>query len=256
MTTRSSAQLPRAEAPEPREQGRFWVAVVLALVAAAFLLLFFVVPHAVTADGRVRFAKLDALLRNGTLSGERFSYIGPLFASPFWLFADSGSLVWWGARYNVLVLAAGAAAAWWALGRALPEAERASFLLLLVATGMIPNAVRDFYGELFSAVTIGTGLLIVTARGSWRGWIPVVLGVANMPGSAPGLALVALARVSKNRRWDGVAALVAAVMLVCLENMLTRGAVFDAGYHGDRGYVTVMPFSGKPGFSYPMILGA
>ena len=232
-----------------------WAAFVLALTATAFLLLFFVVPHAITADGHVRFSKLDALLRHGVISGERFSMIGPVFAAPFWLFAESASLLWWCARYNVLVLLAGVAIAWWSLRPALPDDERATFLLLLAATGMLPNAVRDFYGELFSAVLVGSGLLIVAAKGRWAGWIPVVLGVANMPGSAVGLALVAAARIWKSRRFDGVLALAAAAALFCLENVLTRGTPFDAGYQGDHGYVTVMPFSGKPGFSYPMLLG-
>ena len=227
-------------------------AVRLVLTCAAFVLLFAVIPHAVTADGSIRFLKLDTLLREGTLGGDRFSYIGPLFASPFWLF---GNPLWWCARFNVFVLAAGTASAWWALKPAMPAAERASFLLLLAAAGMMPGAVRDFYGELFSAVMVGTGLMLVTVRGLWPGWVAVVLGVANIPASGAGLAFVAIMRLWKNRRVDALIALLAAAALIALENILTRGSPLATGYFRDHGNVTVLPFSGKSGFSYPLLLG-
>jgi hypothetical protein len=234
---------------------RTWVIVVLGLTGVAFVLLFAVMPHTVSADGHVRFLKLDQLLRDGTLRGERFSYIGPLFAAPFWLLGSSSSILWWCARFNVLVLAAGCGAAWWALGARLPSGEKAMFLLLLVAAGMVPNAVRDFYGELFSAVTIGVGLLVVTVRQRWWGWVAVVAGVANTPASGAGLLLAAIVRFWRFRRFDAAAALPIAVALIVLENILTRGDALNTGYIGDHGYVTVLPFSGKQGFSYPLVLG-
>lgn len=228
----------------------------LALASVALALLFFFIPHTVSADGYVRFQKLDALLREGSVRPDRFSYIGPLFASPIWLFASgSASLLWWCARFNVVVLAAGAAAAWWGLRTTLPPATRATFVLLLAAAGTLPNAARDFYGELFSVAAVGSGLLFVTAAGRRVGWVPVVLGVANMPASGLGLLFVAAVRFWRRRRVDGFVALAAAAALIAAENFASRGDILAAGYAGDRGYVTVLPFSGKSGFSYPMLLG-
>jgi hypothetical protein len=88
------------------------------------------------------------------------------------------------------------------------------------------------------------------------GWIPVVLGVANTPASVVGLFFVALHRAWKARRWDGGAALAAAGALIFLSNILERGAPFDAGYAGNHGATTLLPYSGMPGFSYPLVLGA
>ncbi len=121
---------------------------------------------------------------------------------------------------------------------------------------MVPNATLDFYGELFSTMTVGTGLLLVTARGSWLGWILVVLGVANTPATAGGLLLVALWRYWSVRRFDGFIATAAAAAMILGENTVVRGSPFDAGYFFDRGAVTVMPYSGIPGFSYPLLFGA
>jgi hypothetical protein len=232
---------------------RPWVIATLALAGSAVCLLFAVVPHGVLGDGYVRFVKLDELLRHGTLATERYSYIGPLFASPLWVFGDAR--LWWCARFNVLVLAAGATAAWWVMRPAATADVRATFILLLAATGMMPNATLDFYGELFSAVMAGTGLLIVTLRGSWLGWIAVVVGVANMPASGGGLLLVALWRFWSTRRFDGFIASAVAAALILGENTIVRGAPLDAGYVGDHGVITVMPYSGMPGFSYPFIFG-
>jgi hypothetical protein len=236
-----------------RTASRQWVVATLTLTGAALILLFALVPHGLYGDGYVRFLKLDALLREGTLGRERYSYIGPLFAAPLWLFGDSR--MWWCARFNVLVLAAGLVLGWRALRHVLPADERALILLLLAATGMMPNASRDFYGEMFSAVLAGTGLLLVAGERSWIGWGAVAVGVANAPATAGGLLIAAAWRIWKSRRFDGLVALGVAAGLILFENFVVRGAPLDAGYQNDHGATTVLPFSGMPGFSYPLLFG-
>ncbi len=198
------------------------VLVTLALTAAAIALLFAVVPHGLYGDGYVRYLKIDALLREGTLGRERYSYVGPLFAAPFWLLGDTR--MWWCARFNVLVLAAAAVVGWRALRPLLPPDERAAFVLLLAATGMMPHATRDFYGEVFSAVLVGTGFMLVNGPGSRPGWGAVVLGVVNAPASAVGLLRAALWRTWKDRRVDGLIAFAVSAGLIVLENTIVRGA--------------------------------
>lgn len=242
---------PKEHVAETASRG--WVVATLALTGVAFVLLFAMVPHGVYGDGYVRFLKLDGLLRTGTVGGERYSYLGPLFASPLWVFGDSR--IWWVARFNVLVLAAGAVTAWWGLRQAVTPAERASAVLLLAASGMMPSATRDFYGELFSSVLVGTGLLLIGTMDRRRGWVAVVIGVVNTPAWGAGLLLVAIWRIWKNRRFDGLVALTLAASLIVLENTIVRDAPLDFGYQGDRGYVTLLPFSGMPGFSYPFLFG-
>jgi hypothetical protein len=246
------AMLARGERADGRASNA-WVLATIGLAAAALALTFFALPHGLYADGYVRFTKLDALLRQGELSRERYSYIGPLFASPLWLFGDARE--WWCARFNVLVLVAGCLAVWRSTRTRLAVEERASFVLLLVATGMMPNATRDFFGEPFSTVMAGTGLLLVAADRRWAGWSAIVLGTANTPAWTVGLAAAALWRAVRSRRFDGLLALGCAAAIVLLENTLVRGAPLNAGYQGDRGAITVMPFSGMPGFSYPLLFG-
>jgi hypothetical protein len=234
-----------------------WLArVQLGLAAIALLMLFFVVPLALTGDGHGRWGSLSAFIRTGELPLTRYSYIGPLFASPFFLFDSRQTEMWWVIHFNVIVLAVGAAAIWWMLRGAVAPLARASFLLLLVAGGMMPYHVRDFYGEVFTAVFVASGLALVIAREQRLGWVPVVLGVANMPGTAVGLLLVAVWRFWRARRYDGLIAVACAAAMVLAENVIVRGDVFATGYAGDHGARTIMPFSGRPGFSYPLLLGA
>ena len=238
----------------PPDPDRAFVSAQLGLAAMALILLFAVVPHTVSGDGSVRFDGLNTLLTTGEALPQRYSYIGRLFAAPFWLLPGHGWRLWWAGRFNVLVLAAGAACLWWNLRGQTTPLARSSFALLLVAGGMMPNHVRDFYGEVFSAVTVAVGLSMVLLARQRAGWILIVLGVANAPATAGGLLLVALWRL-RDRRFDGLVSVAAVVLLILLENAVMRGGIFDTGYARDHGARTLLPFSGRTGFSYPMLLG-
>src|SRR3954471_112922 len=230
-----------------------WASVTLALTGIALALLFFVVPHAITGDGYVRYSKVDALVRGGTLTREPYSLVGPLFAAPLW--ALGRDRPWWVARFNVLLLAIGSIAFWRLLRRDTTTHERASAALLLVATGLAPAATLDFYGEMFTAVMIASGLLLVSPGGRRIGWIPVVLGVVNTPATAVGLLFVAIHLAWHARRAEAFGATLPAGALILLENTIVRGGPLVTGYAGNHGATTQLPFSGMPGFSYPMAAG-
>jgi hypothetical protein len=227
----------------------------IGLAVAALVLLFALVPISVTGDGHARWEAVRTLAQTGRLPEMRYSFIGPIVTAPAFLFGSEQIEQWWVPRYNVLLLAAGAAAAWWLLRTVVSDATRAAFVLLLVAGGMMPFHVRDFYGEVFTAVCAATGMAIVFANGHWAGWILVVLGVANTPATVAGLVLVAIWRVWRTRRFDAAIAVACAIALVLAENDVVRGDFRATGYAGDHGFRTVMPFSGRAGFSYPMVLG-
>jgi len=228
----------------------------VAAAALALVLLFFVIPHKISGDGMVRYESLNTLLTRRTISEQRYSYIGPLAASPIWLQKIRTDRLWWAERFNTILLALGVAAAWRLLGGVVSARARAAFILLLAAAGMMPNHVRNFYGEVFTAVCVATGLMAVLAANLRAGWILVVLGSANTPASLGGLAMVAAWRWWRGRTVDGLVAAIAAAALVLLENDIVRGGFLETSYAGDRGIRTVMPFSGRAGFSYPLALGA
>lgn len=227
----------------------------LAAVVVALVLLFAVIPHAITGDGLVRYDSLNTLLTKREIAEQRYSYVGPLAAAPIWIQDGRTRRMWWAERFNVVLLAAAAAAAWRLLRGSLTPAVRASFVLILVAAGMMPNHVRNFYGEVFTAVTVATGLMVVLIANHRAGWVPVALGVANTPASLAGLVAVAVWHWWRARRFDGFAAVLAAAAIVLMENYVVRGSFLESSYSGDQGFRTVMPFSGRSGFSYPLLTG-
>lgn len=231
------------------------VRIQMAVLATALIFLFFIMPHTLLGDGAGRFGAMTTLMTTGEWPEMRYSYVGPLFSAPAWLFDGRAWWTFWAERYNTLLLISGVAALWWLLRPVMDGVSRGAFLLLLAAAGMMPHHLVDYYGEVFTAIAVGVGFALVFARDAWWGWILVVFGVVNMPASAVGLGGVALWRAWRQRRYDGLIAAAAAAVCILGENAFVRGGFLETGYARDKGARTVLPFSGRPGFSYPIALG-
>jgi uncharacterized membrane protein len=207
-------------------------------------------------DGLSRFRALSELLQDGTLSPNRHPLIGPLFSAPLWF---AGKVVLspaaWCSRYSLFVFVAGLLAMYWLLRKKINHSFLRKFFLILLVGSMFPTQLTSFYGELFTAICVGVGLLAAVVRPSLPAWGVVVLGVANAPASIVGMACVAATRMLEQQKWRYVLAVIAALALIMLENWLRRGSPLTTGYEGDRGYNTVLPYSGLPGFSYPFFFG-
>ena len=120
---------------------------------------------------------------------------------------------------------------------------------------MFPNHVRDYFGEVFTAVFVLVGLAAIASRRPAFGWTAIVIGVANTPATIVGLLLVALTRAWDTKRARSLIAVAAAAALILLENWIRRGHPLATGYENNAGFPTVMPYSGRPGFSYPFLFG-
>lgn len=229
------------------------------LVIALGAVVIAIAPLALGNDGLVRFEALDQLLRHGTLDATKYSLYGPLAAAPLWLVGEAIGLptesVW---VFNRVVFLAALAGLWLALRPVLPERERLRFTALLLFGSMFPWHVMHFFAEVFHAACVGLGLaLIATRRGLWAGvgWALTIWGTANVPASVVGLALAAGVLCWQRQRLRYLLLPGVAAGLILLENWLRRGNPLANGYEGDAGYVTVMPYSGRPGFSYPLFFG-
>ena len=76
-----------------------------------------------------------------------------------------------------------------------------------------------------------------------------------MPATAVGLALAAGVLCGHRRRLRYLALPALAGGLILLEHLLRRGEPFAGGYTSEAGHPTVLPYSGLPGFSYPLFFG-
>jgi hypothetical protein len=234
-----------------------WLDALLLLIALIELLVLF--PHNLRGDGAPRFDALSQLLEGRSIPTIKYSLIGPLFSAPLWLLGKVTStpqtLV---EIYNWLVFAIGLLTLYLLLRNVMDRRVLRSFLLLVVAASMFPAHTLSFYAETFTAVCVAVGsVLAVFGRrfATGGGWALAALGVANIPASILGLGSMTLLYALRRRRLRYLAATLAAVALILAEGWIRRGSPFANGYAGDAGYHTVMPYSGGPGFNYPIVFG-
>lgn len=236
---------------------RAWLDALLLGIALVELLALF--PHTLNGDAAPRFAALSQLLSGHGVPTTKYSLIGPLFAAPLWLLgqllASPEALV---ATFNWLIFALGLLALYLLLREVMDRRVLRAFLLLLAVASMFPAHTVSFYAEMFTAVAVavGTTLAVVGKRiSAATGWALAALGAANIPASLLGLGAMSLLYTLRRRRVRYLAALLAGVALTLAESWLRRGAPFDSGYAGNGGFHTVMPYSGGPGFNYPIFFG-
>lgn len=226
------------------------------LLTLGLLLLFFVLPHTIEGDGRVRFDALQGWLEGRGIPDTKFPLVGSLPSIPLMLLGHVvASSEWWVSRYNVFVYAAGLGGLYLLLRGRLPNDVLATFLLLLGTTAMLPNSLTGFGAETFSAMTAGAGLAAWSA-GRWKSAAVLLgVGVANLPASFVGLALAMAWWAWRVKRTRALVPLVLSAGVWLLESVVRRKSALTTGYENDHGFQTLLPYSGLPGFSYPTFLG-
>jgi hypothetical protein len=235
-----------------RTERRDWLLIALGLLAS-----FFVLPHRLGYDGLDRFNDIEGLLHHGSVSGSRFSLVMPLLSAPFLLLGEVvKSPAWWAGHFNVIVVAVTVVVAA-RLVRGYPGAElfRTTVLVLLFAS-YLENRLWDYNAEILTAALVGVGVVAVeTGRARTRGWWAIVIGAVNTPAAIVGVAVLAGREAFRQRRLRGFWPVIAVGVLIAAEAWIRRGSPFDSGYGGNHGPHGLLPYSGRPGFSYPFLFG-
>jgi hypothetical protein len=214
------------------------------------------IPHALGGDGKVRFQGLALFLENGQWPTMPYSFVGPLFSAPLYILGKGlQTPEWWCSRFNVFLLTLGLLLLHGLLKRRADRSLKTAFFLILLTGSMFPNHLRFFFGEVFTAVWVAVGTVALAAGKPFWGWTAIVLGVLNTPAALPALGLLALQRTFIEKRLRNLLPLGVALLLVLLENGLRKGAFWATGYENNAGWATLLPYSGKPGFSYPFFFG-
>ncbi|MEU8321302.1 hypothetical protein AB0C33_23380 [Nonomuraea sp. NPDC048881] len=227
------------------------------MIVAGFAGMLFLLPRLDWGDGSVRYFQLTALLTQGTVPDGKYSMVGPLLSAPLWLIGKLvGSPEWWTLRYNTLLLMGGLAFVWFTLRNRLPRRLLRRFILLLIFASMFAHHQLGYNGETFTAILVLTGTVGLVAGKVRPGWLAIAVGVASTPAALPAMALMTTKWIWDVRRLRWALAVCSAVALVMVEAWLRRGSPFATGYEADdRGNRTIMPYSGLPGFSYPIFFG-
>lgn len=234
---------------------KLWLADTLLLLACIASLVITADP-AINSDGAVRFAGLQSLVA-GQVPHMKFSLIQAIISLPLYGLANYTGVepvvivAYLNLILFIILLAFVAYGSW----PATPLVKRTTALLLVVAS-MFPHHIQHYFGEVLSATFVAIGFLSIRTR-PMLAFIFLGIGVANTPAILPAYA-IALGIVSyKTKRLRFLAFILLPVILFVVENYLKYHSLLPSIYLSDseKGYKTILPYSGLSGFSYPFHLG-
>lgn len=226
------------------------------LILLGVIILFFYIPHSISGDGADRYEAITQLIEKGEISDMEYSMVGALFSTPFWLLGKFyKTSEWWCSRYNLFLFVCGTIVMYRILKDRFDYAVLRKFFLIVIFGSMFPHHIKNYYGEVFTAIFVTIGILAISIDNSFWGWCSLVIGTINTPASLAGLGFIVIRQSVINRRCRYLSALAIAVGLILCESWIRRGSLLNTGYEGNKGFVAILPYSGRPGFSYPFFFG-
>lgn len=234
------------------------------LVFTGILILFFLLPHRVWGDGGVRFLLLHDLLTTGTSSfvpSTPYSLVGTFLSLPLWIpgfLTNSLPLtIRFASYYNFFIFLFGLISFWFLLKDHLDKQIILNFFLILITASMFPNHLREYYAEVFTAVLIGVGIAAINLKHGFFGWTSIILATVNLGSSILGVIFIVIQKMiwDKKLRYFFIIPIIGFLALfesyIRLDNPF--GLLHIYSYNGTG--ATILPFSGKPGYSYPLFFG-
>jgi len=222
-------------------------------ILLGLFLLYKCLHPAIDGDGVDRFNDLLALI-NGQSPTSKFSTIHAIFSSPlYWVgsFFEKAKLTiaWFNPLIFCLLLLF--------LVREMPNCTMQFFVaIFMLAASMFPNHIMTYYGETLTACAITLGVIALLKERLFLAVILLSIGVVQTPATLPALVLTLIFLALKLRKPLYLLILLMPTSAIMLEHYFKFGAIFASPYLvADQGTVTILPYSGKAGFSYPFILG-
>jgi len=219
----------------------------------------FLLPFSLGGDGGTRYEFMDTLVHQLRIVPMKYSIIGPLFSLPLWLISlslkDPSAII---SRYNLLIYAGSIFVLYQWLKNYFDRKFLITFLFILSFASMFPGNLINYYGEVFSAVFLTLGTVGLAIKKDRVGWACLLLAVLNTPALLIPFALVVVYLTWETRQISYLSLIPICIILMMIESYLRTGSVlagFQIYLNEDHGFKTVLPFSGKIGYSYPFVLG-
>ncbi|HEX3643545.1 MAG TPA: hypothetical protein VHV10_19840, partial [Ktedonobacteraceae bacterium] len=229
------------------------------LIIVGLLYVALLLPRQLGVDGEERYKDLLHLFSTHNLfqPHSKYSLIGPLFSTPLWLISKQlGHPQWWTCLYNFTLFSLCLPLSYFLLRNYIDRALLRKFFLVLIYSSMFVAHLTFYYGEVFTSLCVGFGLLVTFRRFTHiGGWVAVTLGVINTPATLGGLGFLVLKRMVDGKHLRYLLVFIVATLCIVTESWLRRGNFFNAGYINTHGPKDITPYSGLIGFSYPFILG-
>lgn len=224
------------------------------LIIIGIVILLFCTKYYFYGDGAQRYKAMNSLVQTGQIIHTKYSLIGPAFSLPLqWIEKAFNIPPVFTVRYNFFLFVMGMALFNYAFKGFLSDRVIKRFLLILLMGSMFTNNIRFYHGEVFTAVLVAAGLALVRKTGF--AWSLTILGVANTPATIIGYSAILLHKVWQSKRIRYFLILALCVVLIIFETSFRMEKLGLTGYENDSGFKTLMPYSGLPGFSYPLFFG-
>jgi len=233
--------------------------ILLILLGLFIMLLTF--KFEIVSDAKVRFDAIHQFLSTGKILNPEnpYSIIGPFFSIPLYFIGYLfKSPEYWCSYYNYLIFVLGLLAVYRLLRDTVDILVINKFVLILITASMYVYHVKQYFGEVFTSICYFIGIIAIVVNSSivsnWGYWL-LSIGTVNMPASLIGFSMVIFERTLSRKRLRILFFLIPTVLLYLIEAWICRGNPFISGYANNFGFKTIMPFSGKPNFSYPFFFG-
>jgi hypothetical protein len=244
---------------QPKVKTTFYFRFGLVLLFIGLIAGLFILPFRITGDGVARYTFMNTLVHQHQIIPMRYSLVGPLFSLPLWLvstfFTDPSVVI---ARYNLLLFAIFLFILYWLLRKWFDRKFLLSFLLLLTFGSMFPGHLLNYYGEVFSAVCLTLGSVCLVTNKVTIGWVLSILAVMNTPALFIPFILIVFYWTWESKQIRYLFLLPVTLLLVFLEAFVRTGSIlaaFQTYLSNDHGFQTILPYSGRSGYSYPFVLG-
>ena len=231
----------------------------LLLLLGGLLVGLLILPFTTSGDGVIRYQFMYTLVHQLRVTPMRYSSIGPIFSLPLWLvslvFKDPAPVV---ARYNFILFAIFILILYRWLKNQYTKPFLLVFLLFLTFGSMFPGNLLNYYGEVFSAACLALGAVGLSIKKRWLGWTLMILAVMNAPALFIPFTLVVFYMAWESRQFRYLALLPVCLILIGVEFYFRTGSIiagFQTYLNQDHGIQTIMPYSGRTGYSYPFVFG-
>ena len=228
----------------------------LSLLLLGVYLLAVTLNPSITSDGLIRFTAVEAIISGEAIPIIKLSLIQAVLSLPLAYTAKLVGLpisfaVSYFNFFTFLILGTSILLS---LKRIYsPRIALLTFLVLLSAS-VLPHHLQLYFGEVCSAFAICAGLLL-TPKSYVRAALLIGLGVANTPALLPPALVGSLLLIKKRPAF--LCGIAVATLLILLENYFKYGSISQSPYllSAEKGMQTFLPYSGNPGFSYPIFFG-
>jgi hypothetical protein len=230
-----------------------------ALIVFSWIALFLTLNPRVAGDGTLRYLGLLEIAKGNYFPPVKYSLLQSYLSYPLMMLSDfldikSFFIV---PYFNIIVFFVGSLAIVRCLRKSYGAETARLFLLIVTMASMFPHHLRLYYGETLTAFLLLYGFMSYkTAKKT--AVICIGLSVINTPALLPALVIASIVHFFSGRKdyFLLISSLIAGSGIL-LEAILKYGSLFQSSYfsNAEAGAGTILPYSGQPGFSYPLFFG-